>query len=354
MSDKIINTAIIGFGLSGKVFHAPFLHTHPGFNLKKIVERHNDESKKIYPYVEIFRDHKDILKDPGIELIVVATPNTLHFPMVMESLLACKHVVIEKPFTSTYREAEELINIARKVNRKIFVYHNRRWDGDFLTIKKILKNKLLGDAPDYEAHLDRFRPELKPGSWRNENKPGGGILFDLGSHLIDQALQLFGKPESIYADIQAQRKGSKVDDYFKLNLFYHELKVILTAGMMVKDPGPRFIIHGSNGSFLKYGIDPQEEELREGSMPDNIDWGVEKPEKAGIISTVIDGLHFDGRIETLSGCYQKFYENVYDVIVNDQEIAVKPEEARDVIGIIELAFGSNKRKIEIKVNNLSG
>jgi len=138
MSYKIINTAIIGFGLSGKVFHAPFLHTNPGFNLKNIVERHNDESKRIYPYVEIVRDFKDIINDPDIELIVVATPNTLHFPMVKESLLAGKHVVVEKPFTPTSREAEELINIAQMVSRKIFVYHNRRWDGDFLTIKKIL------------------------------------------------------------------------------------------------------------------------------------------------------------------------------------------------------------------------
>ena len=348
MSEKIINTAIIGFGLSGKVFHAPFLHTHSGFNLKKIVERHNDESVKIYPYVEIVRDFKDILTDPDIDLIVVATPNTLHFPMVKESLLAGKHVVVEKPFTPTSKEAEELINIAQTVKRKIFVYHNRRWDGDFLTIKKMLKNKLLGNLTEYEAHFDRFSPEITPGAWRDKDKPGGGILFDLGSHLIDQALQLFGKPESIYADIQAQRKGSKVDDYFKLNLFYPQLKVILTAGMMVKDPGPRFIIHGSNGSFLKYGIDPQEENLVKGLMPDTDDWGTEKPENGGIISTVIDGLHFDGRIETEPGCYQEIYENVYDVIVNNQEMAVKPEDARDVIGIIELAFESNKRKMGIK------
>ena len=354
MFDRKINTAIIGFGLSGKVFHAPFLHTHSGFNLKKIVERHNEESKKIYPYVEIVRDFKDILNDSDIDLIVVATPNTLHFPMVKEGLLAGKHVVVEKPFTPTYREAEELINIARKVNRKIFVYHNRRWDGDFLTIKKILENKLLGDIAEYEAHFDRFSPKLKPGAWRTENKPGGGILFDLGSHLIDQALQLFGKPGSIYADIQTQRKGSLVDDYFNINLFYPQLEVILTAGMMVKNPGPRFIIHGIKGSFIKYGIDPQEQDLVKGLMPDTDDWGTENSENGGIISTVIDGLHFDGRIETVPGCYHKFYKNVYDVFVNDQEMAVKPEEARNVIGIIELAFESNKRKMKIKVNNLSG
>ncbi|MBE9491275.1 MAG: oxidoreductase [Bacteroidetes bacterium] len=350
-TENIINTGIIGFGLSGKVFHAPFLHTHPGFFLKKIVERHSDESRKIYPYVEIVRDFHDLLNDPGIDLVVVSTPNTLHFPMVNECLLAGKHVVVEKPFTPTSKEAEKLIQLAQSVNRKIFVYQNRRWDGDFLTIKKILKNKLLGDLQEYEAHFDRFKPELSPNAWRDEDKPGGGILFDLGSHLIDQALQLFGKPESIYADIQAQRKGSKKDDYFELNLFYPELKVILKAGMMVKEPGPRFILHGSKGSFIKYGIDPQENKLVEGLMPDTENWGMEKPENRGMLTTELNELYFDGHIETEPGCYQKFYENVYDVFVNNYEIAVKPEEARDVIRIIELAFESSKRKMEIKVKS---
>jgi predicted dehydrogenase len=339
---QIINTGIIGFGLSGRVFHAPFIHTHQGFNLIKVVERHKEDSKKVYPYVEVVRNYKDLLTDKDIDLVVVATENTLHFPMVRESLLAGKNVVVEKPFTPVSSEADELIELSEQTGKKIFVYQNRRWDGDFLTIKRVIKEGLLGEVQEYEAHFDRYKPQLMPGKWRDEKKPGGGILYDLGSHLIDQALQLFGKPESLIADIYAQRPGSKVDDYFRLELFYPSTKVILTAGMMVKEPGPRFIIHGTNGSFIKYGIDPQEEALTNGRMPEGEKWGVEVEKNWGFLTTESDDEQVDGRIVTEPGNYMKFYDNVYDVIVNNAEQAVKPGEARDVIRIIETAFESNK------------
>jgi len=339
---QIINTGIIGFGLSGRVFHAPFIHTHQGFNLIKVVERHKEDSKKVYPYVEVVRNYKDLLTDKDIDLVVVATENTLHFPMVRESLLAGKNVVVEKPFTPVSSEADELIELSEQTGKKIFVYQNRRWDGDFLTIKRVIKEGLLGEVQEYEAHFDRYKPQLMPGKWRDEKKPGGGILYDLGSHLIDQALQLFGKPESLIADIYAQRPGSKVDDYFRMELFYPSTKVILTAGMMVKEPGPRFIIHGTNGSFIKYGIDPQEEALTNGRMPEGEKWGVEVEKNWGFLTTESDDEQVDGRIVTEPGNYMKFYDNVYDVIVNNAEQAVKPGEARDVIRIIETAFESNK------------
>jgi predicted dehydrogenase len=342
-----INTGIIGFGLSGKVFHAPFVHTHSGFNLKMIVERHKEDSKKIYPGVEVVRDYQHLLSDDNIDLIVVATQNVLHFPMVKEILLAGKNVVVEKPFTPTSKEAKELIEVAKSSGKKIFIYQNRRWDGDFMTIKKILNDGILGDIQEYEAHFDRYKPELTPGKWRDEDKPGGGILYDLGSHLIDQALQLFGKPESLIADIQAQRPGSKVDDYFRLELFYPSTKVILTAGMMVKEPGPRFIIHGTNGSFIKYGIDPQEEALANGRMPEGEKWGVEDEKNWGFLTTESDDEQVDGRIVTEPGNYMKFYDNVYDVLVNNAEQAVKPEEGMDIIRIIELAFESNRKNEKV-------
>jgi predicted dehydrogenase len=342
-----INTGIIGFGLSGKVFHAPFVHTHSGFNLKMIVERHKEDSKKIYPGVEVVRDYQHLLSDDNIDLIVVATQNVLHFPMVKEILLAGKNVVVEKPFTPTSKEAKELIEVAKSSGKKIFIYQNRRWDGDFMTIKKILNDGILGDIQEYEAHFDRYKPELTPGKWRDEDKPGGGILYDLGSHLIDQALQLFGKPESLIADIQAQRPGSKVDDYFRLELFYPSTKVILTAGMMVKEPGPRFIIHGTNGSFIKYGIDPQEEALAKGRMPEGEKWGVEDEKNWGFLTTESDDEQVDGRIVTEPGNYMKFYDNVYDVLVNNAEQAVKPEEGMDIIRIIELAFESNRKNEKV-------
>ncbi len=344
---QIINTGIIGFGLSGRVFHAPFVHTHPGYNLKKVIERHNNDSKKIYPYVEVVRDYKDLLADKDIDLIVVTTENTLHFPMVKESLLAGKNVVVEKPFTPASDEADELIELSETTGKKIFVYQNRRWDGDFMTIKKILNDGILGDIQEYEAHFDRYKPELTPGKWRDEDKPGGGILYDLGSHLIDQALQLFGKPKSLTADIQSQRPGSRVDDYFRIEMFYPAAKVILTAGMMVKEPGPRFIIHGTNGSFIKYGIDPQEEALANGRMPEGGKWGVEDEKNWGFLTTESDDEQVDGRIVTEPGNYMKFYDNVYDVLLDNAEQAVKPEEGMDLIRIIELAFESNRENEKV-------
>ncbi len=350
MTQKVINTAIVGFGLSGKVFHAPFLHVHEGFSIKKIVERHKQESKAIYPYVEIVKDFKDILNDPDNELVVICTPNTVHYQMVKETLIAGKHVVIEKPFTPTTNEADELIELAKSINLKIFVYHNRRWDGDFLTIQKLIKSGALGNIKEYEVHFDRYKPNLVKNAWRDEPLAGGGILFDLGSHLIDQALVLFGKPHSIQADIQSQRKGCKVDDYFELQLLYDKLKVILKAGMLVKDPGPRFILHGLLGSFIKYGIDPQEEELRQGRFPTGENWGIEDPDIWGMVTIDYQDMDIHGNIETEAGCYQEFYNNVYDVLVNGAEMVVKPHEAKNVIKMIELAFKSSKNKSEVKID----
>jgi scyllo-inositol 2-dehydrogenase (NADP+) len=347
---KTIGTGIIGFGLSGKVFHAPFLHINQGFEIKKIVERHKKESQQIYPYAQVVDDYNNLLKDPEIELIVVCTPNTLHFPMVLDGLKAGKHVVVEKPFTPTSKEADELIKLADSVNRKIFVYQNRRWDGDFLTIKKVLKTGVLGNIQEYEAHFDRFKPEVNSLAWREFPVPGAGILFDLGSHLIDQALSLFGKPISVKADIQSQREGGEADDYFKLILKYSSLNVILSAGMLVEETGPRFVIHGVLGSFVKFGIDPQEAALNAGQMPEGEDWGSENPENWGMITIDYQDLNIDGSIGTEAGNYMGFYDNVYDVMRNKGGMAIKPEEARDVIRIIELAYESSRANKEIEID----
>jgi predicted dehydrogenase len=344
MPDKIIQVAIIGFGLSGRVFHAPFLHVHPGFAIRKVVERNTSKSKEFYPYVEVVKDYKNVLRDPEIDLVVICAPNSLHHALVTESLLAGKHVIIEKPFTPTSAEAEQLISLTVSTGQKLFVYQNRRWDGDFLTIKNILQNNYLGDIKEYEAHFDRYRPVYNAASWKDENVPASGILYDLGSHLIDQALQLFGKPQCIFADIRRQRNGSPVDDYFDVQLFYDGFKAILKAGMIVKIPGPRYIIHGNKGSFVKYGIDPQEAALKNGLMPGQKDWGKEPVEDYGHLTGEIDGNPFDGKIPTFAGDYSGFYENVFQVLINGKDMAVKPEEARDIIRVIELAYESAEKK----------
>lgn len=339
---KIINTALVGFGLSGKAFHAPFIQTHPGFKLCKVVERHRNDSAANYPDATIVRSFDDVIKDPLIELVVITAPNIYHFEMVQKCIEAGKQVIIEKPFTNTFKEAEALIKLADRKDTKLFVYQNRRLDGDFLTIQKIFKSGVLGDIQYYEAHFDRFAPERKHAAWRDEYLPGSGILFDLGPHLIDQALVLFGEPKTIQADIQSQREGSIVDDYFNITLSYPNTTVVLTAGMLVQDLGPRYIIHGVKGSFIKYGIDPQEAELRKGEMPGGEGWGEETADKWGLVTIDYDDLNFDGRVETEPGNYMDFYNNVYNTLVNSDEQAVKPQEAAHVIRVIEMSFESSR------------
>lgn len=347
--NKTINTGIIGFGLSGRVFHLPFLHLNPGFRIRKIVERNSDDSKTFYPDVVVVRNYTDLLNDPEIDLIVICTPNHLHYRMAKDCLKAGKHVVVEKPFTLNTIEADDLIRISEEADLRIFVYHNRRWDGDFLTIRKLLKSGALGDLNEYEAHFDRYRPEIPNHSWREEKNNGGGVLFDLGSHLIDQALVLFGLPGELEAEIEMQRNGSKVDDYFRIVLFYENFRVILTSGMLVSEPGPRYILHGVLGSFIKYGIDPQENDLRQGLAPESENWGTESPDKWGLITIDYLDLNVHGSIESEAGCYQEFYKNVHDVLTGNAEMVIKSSEARNVIRIIEFAQESSRVHSRIKV-----
>jgi len=347
--NQVINTGIIGFGLSGKVFHAPFIQAHPGFRLVSVVERHHQHSKDLYPGINILKSHSEMLKDDNIDLVVVATPNIYHYPMVKESLLAGKHVVVEKPFVPTIKEADELISLSGETGKKIFVFQNRRWDGDFLTIKKLIAAGKFGNIKYYEAHFDRFSPEIKSGAWRDENIPGGGILYDLGAHLIDQALCFFGMPDSINANVKAERPGGRVDDCFDLKLIYNDKTIVLKAGMMVRDPGPRFIIEGTEGNFSKYGIDPQEAALKSGIIPGTDDWGFEGAEYWGTLGSG-PATPFDiSRIPTENGNYMGFFDNIYDVLFKNKPQAILPEEARDVIFIIEKAFESSMKHRAIKI-----
>jgi scyllo-inositol 2-dehydrogenase (NADP+) len=346
---KVIQTSIVGYGLSGRYFHAPFLKVHPGFNIIKVLDRKGENSRVLFPKVEVVKNFESVINDPKIELVIIATPNNLHFSMAKSCLQQGKHVVVEKPFTLKSVEADELIALANKKKLKIFVYQNRRWDGDFLTISKLLKSGALGEVNSFEAHFDRYRPKLTTRLWREEEKNGGGVLYDLGPHLIDQALQLFGKPDKLFAQIESQRKTSKVDDYFRLVLSYGKMKAIITAGMLVKDPGPRYIIHGIIGSFVKYGIDPQEEELRKGIIPGDASWGMEAPEHWGLITMDYADMNVHGCVESEPGNYLEFYNNVYDVLTKKAPMAIKPAEARNVIRIIELARESSVKNKEVIV-----
>ncbi|UCG28751.1 MAG: Gfo/Idh/MocA family oxidoreductase [Bacteroidales bacterium] len=346
---KKISAGLASFGMSGMVFHAPFLTTNPGFHLKKIVERTPKGSQKIYPETEVVSRFEDLTTDQEIELIVINTPDHSHYNLAKEALLAGKHVIVEKPFTLTTREGEELMRLSSERDLVLTVYQNRRWDGDFLTIKKILEERLLGPLVEYEAHFDRFRNYIQPDTWKEDPEVGTGILYNLGSHMIDQSLVLFGMPEKLYANLRIIRENGRVNDYYDIHLYYDSLKVILKSSYLVREPGPRYILHGMNGSFVKHGIDPQEDVLKRGEKPVGDKWGMEEKRYWGILNTEINGKPVRKRIETLPGNYHFFYDNVYSAIREGKELSVNPQEALDVIRIIEAAVESNHAQEVISI-----
>jgi scyllo-inositol 2-dehydrogenase (NADP+) len=341
-----IRVGVLSYGMSGRVFHAPLLHINQGFEMTKILQRDKNDALDRYPYVQIVRNADEIFRDPDIDLVLVNTPDHTHYEFAKAALEAGKHVVVEKPFIQEITRGEELIKLAAKKGKILTVFQSRRWEGDFLTIRKIVENKLLGRLVEYEAHFDRFRNFIRD-SWKEKPENKTGILYNLGSHLIDQAVVLFGMPDAVYADIRKQRTGSRVDDLFDLSLLYPDIKVTLKSSYLVREPGPRFLLHGTGGSYVKYGVDPQEEALAGGHFPDEPDWGKECREKWGILNTELNGLHYCGPIETLPGCYQTFYDQLFETLVNGKELAVKPEESLNGIRIIKAAYESSEKRCAI-------
>lgn len=349
--DKI-NTGLIGFGTGGKIFHAPIIASLPNFNLAMICTA-NEESvaiiKSLYPNTKIASDPLMIINEPTIELVIIATPNSEHFPLAIKALKAGKHVVVEKPFTVTSAEADSLIALSEQKQQIITVHHNRRWDSDFKTVQKIIENNSLGKLVEYEAHFDRFRKTLKKGSWKEEPTDASGILYDLGSHLIDQAVLLFGLPDELFANLQIQRPGSHIVDHFELLLFYPGLKVTLKAGMLVSELLPHFILSGTNGTFVKYGMDVQEEALKNGLTPLTYPaWGIEPAALHGTIITESDSRQLIAKIESERGDYREFYQTLYATLRMNSPLAVTPQQARNTIKIIELAIKSNDEKRILK------
>ena len=350
-----LRTGIIGFGLSGRVFHAPFIDMVDGFELTKISTANPaaiDLIQNRYPDTEIVPGAEEIINDKSIDLVIVTSPNTVHFKWAKEALLAGKHVVVEKPFTNTTAEADELIELSKKTGKILTAYHNRRFVSDTKTVKEILKSGLLGDVVDYETHFDRFRPEPRPtGYWRENPLPGSGIFYDLGSHLIDQALHFFGLPQSITAHIRTQRPWAKADDCFDVKLHYPTHTATLKSTMLARIPGPTFQIHGAKGSFVKYGLDVQEENLNKGMIPNTPDWGKEPQSIWGKLVTDFEGVKMEATVESENGDYREFFINLRDAIHGKAQLAVKPEEARNVIRIIELAFESSRERRTVDFSN---
>jgi len=347
-----MKTGVVGFGIAAQCMHLPFLVTNPKFEVKTILQRRGDEAKEKYPSVEIVRSLDDMLADTSLELIIITTPNDSHFDYAKRAMEAGKHVVVEKPFTITSEDARKLIAVSKENKRTLSVYQNRRYVSDFLTIRKLLDENKLGEIVEFEGHYDRYRPELRPNAWREENIPGSGILYDLGAHLIDQAFCLFGMPKYITADIRIQRTNAKATDYFELWLDYDFTKVILKAGMLVREPGPRYAIHGRLGSFIKSGEDPQEALLRKGILPVAADWGQESPDIYGLLHTATDTGIINEKYPSLPGNYGSFYDDLYDAIQNGKTLKVKPEHGYNVIRAIELATESNNKKSRIACSKM--
>ena len=341
---RTLNVGIIGFGLSGRYFFSPFIEYHRYMNLYAIVSSQVDEIHLSHPKTKIYNNASELFNDSRIDLIVVSSPNDTHFEYAKQALQSGKHVILEKPFTVNSSQASELIELANKEKLVLAPFHNRRWDGDFLTLKNILEDGKLGEIVEFESHFDRYRPLYERVEWKNIPFKGNGILYDLGPHLIDQALCLFGKPHAIFAHITTHRKNSRTDDYFDIHFYYPFHKVILKASVFVKEPGPRFSVHGRNGSFVKYGLDPQENNLRHGMKPDNDLLGKDFEEQYALLNYFANGIEMREKIETIDGCYFEYFENVYNAINYNEKLVVSPNDAALVIQIIEMAYRSNSEK----------
>ena len=330
--------------MSGWVFHAPFITRNPGFKFYAVWERSKDLAKQKYPDVKVFRDYDEMLADPAVEMVVVNTPSYTHYEYAKKSLQAGKHTIVEKPFTATVAQAQELIDLAKAKGLRLSVFQNRRYDSDLRTVKKILEEGWLGEIKDAEFRYDRYNPALSPKIHKETPQPGAGCVYDLGPHLIDSALYLFGLPQAVFADIMITRPNSKVDDYFEILLYYPTHRVRLRSGYFYREPVPSFALHGTLGSFLKSRSDIQEIQLQASMNPLNPEYGIEPESGRGLLHTEKEGKIIRELVNTERGNYGDYYEDVFQAMKNNKEMPVTAEQGLNVIRVIELAFRSSKEK----------
>jgi scyllo-inositol 2-dehydrogenase (NADP+) len=342
---KTINVALASFGMSGKVFHAPFFNNSNYFKLYAVWERTKNEAVVKYPNIKSYNSFNALLADSNIDLVVINTPSVTHFEYAKLALEADKHILVEKPFTATTAQAKELIKLATIKEKQIAVFQNRRWDSDFLTVKKIIESNQLGNLKEVSIHFDRYQPEPSPKQHKEANTPAVGLVYDLGAHLIDSALHLFGMPEAVFADIMKMRPNTLVDDYFEIILYYPTWRVRLHASLFAKQ-GLGFVVHGSLGSFVKPRADVQETQLQSGMLPTDIAYGVEPTSAQGTLFLHNNELQ---KIESLKGDYSPFFEELAKSILYNTATPVTANDGYNVIAIIEAAYLSNSNK---KVVNL--
>ncbi len=339
---KPYGSALLSYGLSGKVFHAPFLSAHNGFNLLGAWERSKPLIKTDYPDVRSYRSIDELLDDPEVELVVVNTPTYTHFEYASRALSAGKHVVVEKAFTTTVEEAQSLEALATKAGKLLTVYHNRRWDGDFLAVEGVVRSGDLGKIVEAQISFERFNPVLSPKAHREEPGPGAGNLMDLGPHLIDQALLLFGMPTELQADLRALRPGSKVDDYFELLLFYSSHRARLRSSYLTRQPGPAFVIQGTKQTVHMPRLDVQELQLRQGIKPGDPTYG-RTPSGWGTLSLAGKDGALESLVPSKDGNYMEFFNRMYVALEGKGPVPVSGLEAINVMRVLEAAQKSSQK-----------
>jgi predicted dehydrogenase len=350
----MIDVGLIGFGLAGHAFHAPVIRAVPGLRLAAILQRSGNEVAEQYPDVRIARSVEELLAMREIRLVVIATPNESHFALARQCLAAGRDVIVDKPFATTLEEATELVQFAKAEGRLLAVYQNRRYDADFQTVLQLVGGGAIGRVVQFETNYDRFRPQVRKAGWRERAGPGSGMLFDIGPHLIDHALVLFGMPQAIAADVRMERDGAVTDDAFDITLHYGgRMRALLRSSMLAAVPRPRFVLHGTAGSFIKHSFDPQEACLRSGKVPTQGSWSAEPEKDWGLLTLIENDTLTQRRVPPASCDYRDYYANVRDAVLGKAELAVTHESALDVMRVLEIARESSEARRTIPLANAS-
>ena len=335
--DTIISAGLLAYGMSGKIFHAPFISAHPGFKLLAVTERHKKNAAQDFPGITSYDHTDELIADENIDLIVINTPNYTHYDYAKQALHAGKHILVEKPFAANPAQAKEIFELAESLDKKVFVYQSRRWDSDFNSVKKIVESGRLGKLSEVHFRYDRYRVEIGAKTFKEEPMAASGLQYDLGPHLLDQVISLFGKPASFQKILGKNRPKTKMDDYFSIHLSYpNSVNVFVHASMLIVDIQPSFVLHGQHGSFIKERADVQEEQLLRGIKPNDPGFGVEARGKEGKL-TLIDksGERTQELIPSETANYMAIFEDIYQSIVNDQPFPVEQEQVITQLEILE-------------------
>jgi predicted dehydrogenase len=343
----VIRIGLVGFGMAVRVFHAPLISSVSGLELAAVVERNSDLAAQRYPGIVTHRSLDSLLADASITLVVAATPNATHFDVARQAIEAGKNVVVDKPVAVRSAEIADLIALADQRGVHLIPFHNRRWDGEFLTVRSLLQVRVLGRLVHFESHMDRWNPGPARRAWKNDPEHGGGLLLDLGTHLVDQAVELFGLPQAVSAEIDRERDGEGANDSFTVRLRYAGFRATVGANMLSSPAAPRFHIRGTQGNYRKKGVDPQEPALNKITRIPAGPWGTEPVSEWGMLHVDVNGGMVTRPLETMAGDYRRFYEGVRNALEGRAELPVRAVEAWRVARILEIAQLSSEQRREI-------